>query len=119
MQMQQDHAEATVKQFLERHEKCKKALHDMWWGYDAQVFGLDEATYFQMMVSVKCLNLSARPRNCLMAENIQLIGDLVQLTETDLLARPHLGKVCLKEIKEELSKRGLALGREPIKNWPK
>ena len=60
-----------------------------------------------------------RPReaNCLKAENIYYIGDLIQRTEVELLKTPNLGKKSLTEIKEVLASRGLTLGMK-LENWP-
>src|SRR3989344_1515842 len=66
---------------------------------------------------VEDLELTVRSANCLKAENIHYIGDLVQRTETDLLKTPNLGKNSLNEIKEVLSSRSLALGTL-LENWP-
>ena len=63
------------------------------------------------------LELTVRSANCLKAENIHYIGDLVQRSETELLKTPNLGRKSLNEIKEVLSQRGLALGTK-IDNWP-
>lgn len=62
------------------------------------------------------LELTVRSANCLKAENIFLIGDLVQRTESDLLKTPNLGKKSLTEIKSVLSAHGLSLGSR-IENW--
>ena len=56
------------------------------------------------------LELTVRSANCLKAENIYYIGDLIQRTETELLKTPNLGRKSLNEIKEVLASRGLALG---------
>ena len=58
-----------------------------------------------------------RSANCLKAENINYIGDLVQRTEVELLRTPNLGKKSLTEIKEVLAVHGLALGMR-LENWP-
>jgi DNA-directed RNA polymerase subunit alpha len=60
--------------------------------------------------SVDELDLSVRSCNCLKAENIHLVGDLIQRTETELLRTPNLGRRSLGEIKDALAARGLALG---------
>jgi DNA-directed RNA polymerase subunit alpha len=56
------------------------------------------------------LELTVRSANCLKAENICFIGDLVQRSETQLLKTPNLGKKSLSEIKTVLAERGLSLG---------
>jgi DNA-directed RNA polymerase subunit alpha len=63
------------------------------------------------------LELTVRSANCLKAENIYYIGDLVQRTETELLKTPNLGRKSLNEIKEVLASRGLTLGVR-LENWP-
>ncbi len=63
------------------------------------------------------LELTVRAANCLKAENIYYIGDLVQRTENDLLKTPNLGKKSLMEIKTVLAQRGLSLGMM-VDPWP-
>jgi DNA-directed RNA polymerase subunit alpha len=63
------------------------------------------------------LELTVRSANCLKAENIYYIGDLIQRTETELLKTPNLGRKSLNEIKEVLASRGLTLGMR-LENWP-
>lgn len=63
------------------------------------------------------LELTVRSANCLKAENIYYIGDLVQRTEVELLKTPNLGKKSLTEIKDVLASRGLHLGMR-LENWP-
>jgi DNA-directed RNA polymerase subunit alpha len=63
------------------------------------------------------LELTVRSANCLKAENIYYIGDLIQRTETELLKTPNLGRKSLNEIKEVLASRGLTLGAR-LENWP-
>lgn len=63
------------------------------------------------------LELTVRSANCLKAEQIYYIGDLVQRTESHLLKTPNLGKKSLQEIKDVLAQRGLSLGTK-LENWP-
>ncbi len=63
------------------------------------------------------LELTVRSANCLKAENIYFIGDLVQKTENELLKTPNLGKKSLTEIKDVLASRSLSLGMK-LENWP-
>ncbi len=63
------------------------------------------------------LELTVRSANCLKAENIYYIGDLIQRTEVELLKTPNLGKKSLTEIKDVLASRGLSLGMR-LDNWP-
>ena len=63
------------------------------------------------------LELTVRSANCLKAESIFYIGDLIQRTEHDLLKTPNLGKKSLTEIKDVLASRGLSLGMR-LEKWP-
>ena len=63
------------------------------------------------------LELTVRSANCLKAESIYFIGDLIQRTEVELLKTPNLGKKSLTEIKAVLASRGLSLGMR-LENWP-
>jgi DNA-directed RNA polymerase subunit alpha len=63
------------------------------------------------------LELTVRSANCLKAESIYYIGDLIQRTEVELLKTPNLGKKSLTEIKDVLAARGLSLGMR-LENWP-
>jgi len=63
------------------------------------------------------LELTVRSANCLKAENIYYIGDLIQRSENELLKTPNLGRKSLNEIKEVLASRGLTLGMK-LDNWP-
>jgi DNA-directed RNA polymerase subunit alpha len=77
----------------------------------------DDAVDPMLMRSVDDLELTVRAANCLKAENIYYIGDLVLRTENDLLKTPNLGKKSLTEIKAVLAMRGLSLGMV-IDSWP-
>ncbi|MGI9310941.1 MAG: DNA-directed RNA polymerase subunit alpha [bacterium] len=70
-----------------------------------------------LLQPVDDLELTVRSANCLKAESIYYIGDLVQHTETELLKTPNLGKKSLTEIKDVLAQRGLTLGVK-LDNWP-
>ena len=70
-----------------------------------------------LLRSVDDLELTVRSANCLKAESIYYIGDLVQRTEVELLKTPNLGKKSLTEIKDVLASRELSLGMR-LENWP-
>ncbi len=70
-----------------------------------------------LLKPVDDLELTVRSANCLKAENIHYIGDLVQRTEMELLKTPNLGRKSLTEIEEKLRARGLTLGTQ-LENWP-
>jgi len=79
----------------------------------------EEKTLFDpiLLRPVDDLELTVRSANCLKAEAIQYIGDLVQRAEVELLKTPNLGKKSLTEIKDVLASRGLSLGMR-LENWP-
>ena len=66
---------------------------------------------------IEDLELTVRSTNCLKAEEISHVGDLVQRTEVELLKTPNLGRKSLTEIKMILASHGLALGTF-LDNWP-
>ena len=70
-----------------------------------------------LLQPVDDLELTVRSANCLKAENIYYIGDLIQRTENELLKTPNLGRKSLNEIKEVLATKGLTLGMK-LENWP-
>jgi DNA-directed RNA polymerase subunit alpha len=75
------------------------------------------ATPAELMRSVDELELTLRSNNCLRAEKLHLIGDLIRCTENELLKTPNLGRKSLNEIKDALASRGLVLGTR-LPNWP-
>ena len=77
----------------------------------------DEGIDPLLLRSVDDLELTVRSANCLKAENIYFIGDLIQRTEVELLKTPNLGKKSLTEIKDVLANRGLSLGAR-LEHWP-
>jgi DNA-directed RNA polymerase subunit alpha len=87
-------------------------------GQDEAVAKTAEAQFDPILLRpVDELELTVRSANCLKAENIHYIGDLVQRTEVELLRTPNLGKKSLTEIKEVLESHGLTLGMR-LENWP-
>ncbi len=87
-------------------------------GQDDAAAGYAEAQIDPILMRpVDELELTVRSANCLKAESINYIGDLVQRTEVELLRTPNLGKKSLTEIKEVLESHGLALGMR-LENWP-
>ncbi len=87
-------------------------------GQDEAAAGYAEAQIDPILMRpVDELELTVRSANCLKAESINYIGDLVQRTEVELLRTPNLGKKSLTEIKEVLESHDLALGMR-LENWP-
>ncbi|GAA4417138.1 DNA-directed RNA polymerase subunit alpha [Acidovorax lacteus] len=86
--------------------------------FDAPSGSRGAATFDPILLRpVDELELTVRSANCLKAENIYYIGDLIQRTENELLKTPNLGRKSLNEIKEVLASRGLTLGMK-LENWP-
>jgi len=70
-----------------------------------------------LLKPIEDLELTVRSTNCLKAEDIHYVGDLVQRTETELMRTPNLGKKSLTEISEVLAEHELKLGMT-VENWP-
>ena len=70
-----------------------------------------------MLTPIDRMDLTVRSTNCLKAENIHYVGDLVQKTENELLKTPNLGRKSLSEIKAMLEEHQLQLGTT-LPNWP-
>jgi DNA-directed RNA polymerase subunit alpha len=86
--------------------------------FDAPAGPRGNATFDPILLRpVDELELTVRSANCLKAENIYYIGDMIQRTENELLKTPNLGRKSLNEIKEVLASRGLTLGMK-LENWP-
>jgi len=84
----------------------------------AEAEAIDEVEVDPILLrSIDDLELTVRSANCLKAESIYYIGDLIQRTEVELLKTPNLGKKSLTEIKDVLAARGLQLGMR-LENWP-
>lgn len=55
--------------------------------------------------------LSVRARNCLKKMNIRTLGDLLRVTEAELMGYKNFGEASLLEIKQMLTAKGLRLGQ--------
>jgi DNA-directed RNA polymerase subunit alpha len=85
---------------------------------ESEVHKVEESPFEPVLLRpVDDLELTVRSANCLKAENIFYIGDLIQRTEVELLKTPNLGKKSLTEIKDILALKGLSLGMR-LENWP-
>ena len=69
-----------------------------------------------LLYPIENLNLTVRSRNCLRAKNIRYIGDLIQLTEDELLRLPNLGKTSVVDIENALRVHSLSLGTK-LDSW--
>jgi DNA-directed RNA polymerase subunit alpha len=86
-------------------------------GFVVLAIGNVDRIFTILLRPVDDLELTVRSANCLKAENIYYIGDLIQRSENELLKTPNLGRKSLNEIKEVLASRGLTLGMK-LENWP-
>ncbi|MHC4954755.1 MAG: DNA-directed RNA polymerase subunit alpha [Planctomycetota bacterium] len=66
----------------------------------------------RLLLPISDLDLSVRASNCLESENVRTIGDLVRLSENELLNLKNFGKTSLREIKLKLINSGLELGMD-------
>ncbi|MBI2932087.1 MAG: DNA-directed RNA polymerase subunit alpha [Planctomycetes bacterium] len=66
----------------------------------------------KLSMSISELDLSVRSANCLSAEHIETIGELVARSEADLLKVRNFGKTSLREVKKKLADLGLNLGMD-------
>ncbi|NOQ94939.1 MAG: DNA-directed RNA polymerase subunit alpha [Methylophaga sp.] len=78
---------------------------------------VDEPIAPELLQAIDELDLTVRSANCLKAENIYYVGDLIQRSEMELLKTPNLGKKSLTEIKDVLASKGLSLGMH-LDSWP-
>jgi DNA-directed RNA polymerase subunit alpha len=82
-----------------------------------RVAGIDVSFNQNLLHPVSKLELSVRSAVCLENDNINYVGDLVQISESELLRTPNFGRKSLNEIKEVLTQMGLHLGME-LTDWP-
>jgi DNA-directed RNA polymerase subunit alpha len=70
---------------------------------------IDEQLAAKLQMSIQELELSVRANNCLEASHIETVGQLVKMTEADLLKLRSFGKTSLREITRKLADMGLSL----------
>ncbi len=73
---------------------------------------IDDALHEKLTQSIAELDLSVRASNCLESARINTVGELVNLTESDLLKVRSFGKTSLREVKRKLQDLGLTLGMD-------
>lgn len=72
--------------------------------------GLPPEVELKLSRSIADLHLSVRATNCLEAERIMTVRELVSRTEESLLDVRNFGDTTLKEVREKLAELGLQLG---------
>ena len=70
----------------------------------------------KLAMPIQELELSVRASNCLESAKTETVGQLVKMTEADLLKIRSFGKTSLREIKRKLADIGLSLGMTDIGN---
>jgi len=76
---------------------------------------VDEELAAQLNTPIAELELSVRAANCLDSVKLDTVGQLVEMTEADLLKIRSFGKTSLREIKRKLADLGLSLGMTDVK----
>jgi DNA-directed RNA polymerase subunit alpha len=76
--------------------------------------GVDEELLKKLDIPLRELELSVRAGNCLESVKVETVGQLVEMTEADLLKIRSFGKTSLREIKRKLADIGLSLGMTGI-----
>ena len=71
---------------------------------------IDPELQRKLMISIHEMEFTVRASNCLEAAKIEIIGDLVRMTEAELLKIRSFGKTSLREIKRKLQDMNLSLG---------
>jgi len=75
---------------------------------------VDEELLKKLDIPLRELELSVRAGNCLESVKVETVGQLVEMTEADLLKIRSFGKTSLREIKRKLADIGLSLGMTGI-----
>jgi len=75
---------------------------------------VDEKLAEKLNIPVQELELSVRASNCLESVKIETVGQLVKMTDADLLKVRSFGKTSLREVKRKLADIGLSLGMADI-----
>lgn len=111
-------AERCLRKVLETepaHERARLFLKDVLASRDClydEDQARDDARRDQMLDQpVTDFELSVRARNCLKKMQIRTLGDLLKITESELLAYKNFGETSLIEIKQMLAGKGLRLGQ--------
>jgi DNA-directed RNA polymerase subunit alpha len=111
-------AEKCLKQILDtqpRHERALLYMKDVQASRDMyfdEEHARDAAARNKVLdTPVTDFELSVRARNCLKRVGVRTLGDLVKISEAELLSYKNFGETSLLEIKEMLSTKGLRLGQ--------
>lgn len=115
---QYDHAERCLRRILEcnpNHARAQLFLKDVLASKN-MYFDEDEAKRIArrndlLAIPVTDFELSVRARNCLKKMNIRTLGDLLHVTEAELLSFKNFGETSLAEIRSMLASKNLRIGQ--------
>lgn len=103
-----------INPFVQYSQLGEETVEDELQSDEAESTGVDEELIAKIAMPIESLELTVRSYNCLEANHIQTVGELVRMTETDLLKIRSFGKTSLREIRRKLSDLGLSLGMTDI-----
>lgn len=105
----------TVLKAIPDHHRAKMFLNDakasMSMYYNEELERNRDRLRQVLSIPVSDFELSVRSRNCLNKMNIKTLGDLMKMTEAELLAHKNFGETSLLEVKQMLAQKGLRLGQ--------
>ncbi len=81
---------------------------------EEETAGVDEELAAKLAMPIESLDLTVRSSNCLESNNIQTVGQLVRMTDADLLKIRSFGKTSLREVRRKLAELGLSLGMTDV-----
>lgn len=102
--LQKTGSHARARMFLKDAEASKTMF------YDEDLERRADRRSMILKIPVTDFELSVRSRNCLNKMNVKTLGDLIQMTEAELLAHKNFGETSLMEVKQMLAQKGLRLG---------
>lgn len=115
---QYDKAEVCLRKILSanpNHDRARLYLRDVvstkTMYYDEEQERRQDRRNQVLEIPVTDFELSVRSRNCLKAMGLTNLGDLLNVTEHDLLNYKNFGETSLREIKAMLAQKGLVLGQ--------
>ena len=111
-------AERCFRSVLAEHPNHKRARHYLRSVEASYTMVYDEKSQRErdqrsavLDLPITDFELSVRSRNCLRQMNIKTLGDLLRISEVELLSFKNFGETSLNEIKAMLSQKGLRIGQ--------
>ena len=81
---------------------------------ESQKAVVDDELKAKLDMPIESMDLTVRSSNCLESNHILTVGQLVRMTESDLLKIRSFGKTSLREIRRKLADKGLSLGMTDV-----